>query len=173
MTKKAKRNAISTLCDFFHLQLQGRYWAFFFECCFQYKPNKLELSDRYHNWSMLLFTRWKKIHVSYSRFAELKKRRTSHSIYGAEVLSSTEAVRKIIDMKLAHFYTLKKETITHELNVDSKILYDIIITLQRENDHWFYQTVRHTKLCFNLKTCIGWNEFIEVQIYLTYSQNRS
>lgn len=58
-----------------------------------------------------------------------KKRRVSHSPYSAEILACSEADERGYYIKQAVQSTFPEKKVKHELNVDSKGLYDTITTL--------------------------------------------
>lgn len=81
-------------------------------------------------------------------WASVKQKRVCYSSYGAEILACTEADDRGYNIKLSMASLFPQHIFTHELNVDSKGLYDTITTLHEGRDYRLRQTVQRIRDSF-------------------------
>lgn len=81
-------------------------------------------------------------------WASLKQRRVCYSSYGAEILACTEADDRGYNLKLGLSSLFPDRRFTHELNVDSKGLFDTVTTLHEGRDYRLRQTVQRIRDSF-------------------------
>lgn len=84
-------------------------------------------------------------------WASLRQRRVCYSSYGAEILACTEADDRGYNLKMGMMSLFPGQVFTHELNVDSKGLYDTVTTLHEGRDYRLRQTVQRIRDSFEAK----------------------
>lgn len=77
-----------------------------------------------------------------------KQRRVSHSSYGAEILACSDADDRGYYVKQVVHNILQDDSPNHELNVDSKGLYETITTLHEGREYRLIQTVQRIRDSF-------------------------
>lgn len=81
-------------------------------------------------------------------WASLRQRRVCYSSYSAEILACTEADDRGYNLKMGMASIFPDQTFTHELNVDSKGLFETATTLHEGRDYRLRQTVQRIRDSF-------------------------
>lgn len=81
-------------------------------------------------------------------WGSMRQKRVCYSSYGAEILACTEGDDRGYNIKMSLASLFPKNEFTHELNVDSKGLYDTVTTLHEGRDYRLRQTVQRIRDSF-------------------------
>lgn len=81
-------------------------------------------------------------------WSSMRQKRVCYSSYGAEILACTEGDDRGYNIKMGLASLFPEQTFTHELNVDSKGLFDTVTTLHEGRDYRLRQTVQRIRDSF-------------------------